>query len=372
MPILWRTLIADFIKITCACTAAFVAILLTMRLDEIAHFATMGAPLHSLLVFIVNQIPYILPIALPLSSLISAFILMQRLSSSRMLSALRSCGISLSTILAPLLLVAAFLSLGNFLVTSELATHSHLSNNLMKSEMRAVNPLLLLNNKHLMRMKGYHFESLGSSRVGESASNIVLAIPSTHQHRIHLLVAEKLQVTPSLFNGEGITIITSAEGESEEDFDNLLIENVEHSSTQVADLRDMLHKKITTLHGDHLQLNLLFAKLKGLRQAGLKDKAAREEYYQGVSEILRRISIAIAVFSCTLLGAAMGISIARRKKRVPLAITIGLTTLYLIAFFMAKSQGAHVEKAALFYFLPHLIIIGAAITAIRRIERGIE
>ena len=42
MPVLWRYLIAYFLRIAIVCVLAFIAILLTMRLDEIAHFAALG------------------------------------------------------------------------------------------------------------------------------------------------------------------------------------------------------------------------------------------------------------------------------------------------------------------------------------------
>src|SRR5438132_1223109 len=98
MPALWRYLITYFLKIAFTCNLAFVAILLTMQLDDIAHFAALGAPFHYILLFTFHQIPYILPIALPLSCLIASLLLMQRLSNTHELTALRASGFSLRDI----------------------------------------------------------------------------------------------------------------------------------------------------------------------------------------------------------------------------------------------------------------------------------
>lgn len=381
MPILWRALIIDFIKIVGVCVTAFVALLLTMRLDEIAHFATMGASFSAVIFFILNQIPYILPIAIPLSSLIATFILSQRLSNNHTLTALRASGISLANTLTPFWMVAALLSIVNFWVISEIATTSHLQNNLMKSELRAVNPLLLLHNRHLMRLKGYHFEALGSSRMGESSSDVVLALPGQKYERIYLMCAQQLKVTQEHFTGDGITLITGIEGD-EEDFDRVLVENVKHTQTDVNDLSELLQRKITSIQNDHLTFSLLLARIqeekasldeaKALRESKGHIKMLSNELNRSFSEISKRFSIAFAVFSCTFLGSTLGIQIGRRRKITPLFLCIGMTTLYLVAFFVAKGLDHHLSLATTLYFAPHILIITLSLVTLWRIERGIE
>ncbi len=203
MPILWNYLISFFLKISATCTLAFVAILLTMRFDEIAHFAALGAPVSYIIIFTLQQIPYILPIAIPLSCLIASLLLIQRLSHTHELTALRASGFSLINILMPIWVVSAFLAVGNLWIVSEFSTHSHLQNNLLKSELRSINPLLLLHNKHFMHLKGFYFEALGASHVGESASDVIVALPNRHQQRLHLMVAKYIQANSSTFASKG-------------------------------------------------------------------------------------------------------------------------------------------------------------------------
>ena len=59
MPILWRYLLQHYLKVTIVCVLAFIAILLTMRLDEIAHFIALGAPLTYVLLFVFYQILFL-------------------------------------------------------------------------------------------------------------------------------------------------------------------------------------------------------------------------------------------------------------------------------------------------------------------------
>ncbi|WP_079989405.1 LptF/LptG family permease [Candidatus Protochlamydia phocaeensis] len=382
MPILWRYSIGHFLKIVAACVLSFIAILLTMRLDEIAHFAALGAPLAYILLFTLYQIPYILPIALPLSCLIAALLFIQRLSNTHELTALRASGFAIRDIIAPILLTSAFLAVFNFWVVSELATRSHLQANLLKSELRSINPLLLLHNKHLMRLKGLYFEALGASRVGESASDVVLAIPNKHHQRINLLIAQNLKASPTLFIGQGVTLLTGSAGEAAEGFDNLLVENMAESITHVQDFSQLLQKKVWTINNDYLQLPLLLVRIKeqtrALEQAK-KEKAdapqlkqAKAQLNRSLAEIIKRSSIAIAVFSFTLMGACFGINISRRRHYRSLYMPIGLTTFYLIAFFVAKGVDQNLSLSSSLYLVPHLIIIAASIFVLNRVSKGIE
>ncbi len=382
MPILWRYLICHFLKITIFCTLAFVAILLTMRLDEVAHFAALGAPLSYILLFTFYQIPYILPIALPISCLIASLLLIQRLSITHELTALRACGLALRHILAPILLTSAFLAVINFWIGSEVATQSHLTTNALKNELRTINPLLLLNNKHLMRLKGIYFNALGSSRVGECASDVILAIPSKHHHRLNLLLAQHLKATSTVFIGQGVTLITSLKSNETEQFDHLLIENMEESVTLIQDFADVLQKKVWTVNNDYLKLSLLLIRIKEQRRALEKARTVSSPLTtiksleillnRSFSDIARRVSIAIAVFSFTLMGVAFGIQISRKRKNRSLYLAIFLTILYLMAFFIAKGVDQNWLLATSLYMVPHAILILSSIIVLKRVTKGIE
>ncbi|MBA3721864.1 MAG: LptF/LptG family permease [Parachlamydiaceae bacterium] len=381
MPTLWRYLLSHFFKVTFFCVLAFVAILITMQLDEIAHFAALGAPVYYILLFSFYQIPYILPIAIPISCLIAAFIITQRLSSTRELTALRASGFSLNDIMAPLLLSAAFLSVFNFWMVSEVATQSHLTTNLLKSELRSINPLLLLNNKHMMRLKGIYFDALGPTRVGESASEVILAIPNTNQQRLNLIIAQKFKAAPSLFVGHNVTLITTMDSKQEDQFDHLLIENMEKLVSSTDDFSKILQKKVWTVNNDYLKMSFLLVRMSdqraALKQARLQNdstqiKTLSGQLHRSYAEITRRISIALSVLSFTFMGIAFGINISRQKKTSHLFYAIFLTVFYLITFFVAKGADQNWPLAASLYTIPLFIIILTSMFALNRATRGIE
>lgn len=382
MPIIWRSLLSQYLKVLAFCTVAFIAVLLTTRLDDIAHFATLGAEGWYVILFAMHQVPYILPIAIPISGLISAIILVQRLSASHEFTALRSSGMAIKNILAPILIAASFLSIVNFYIVSEMATHSHLTSGQLKNELRSINPLLLLHNKHLMRLTGFYFDSLGPSRLGESASDVIIALPNKHNNRLNVMLAKNLQSNPTSFNGKGITLITSLAPKDDTHFDPLVLENMENSITSIDDFSQIIQKKVWTVHHDYLQMPLLLVRLNADQQALANaevNELAPEEVKQvkrnisrEKSEIVRRISIALATFTFTLMGAAFGISISRNRSQKGTLYVMALATLYLIAYFAAKAIDHNFLAASLLYLVPHVIIITLSILVIRRVSRGIE
>ena len=93
---------------------------------------------------------------------------------------------------------------------------------------------------------------------------------------------------------------------------------------------------------------------------------------QSLSELTKRFSIAIAVLSFTLMGTTFGMHIGRKRNHVLLYTAITLTTLYLVAFFVAKGVDHQFWLATSLYLTPHLIIILASLFVLRRIARGIE
>lgn len=382
MPIVWRYLLGQYIKVFFLCLLSFIAILLTTRLDEIAHFATLGSEGLLILWFTLHQIPYVLPIAIPISSLISVIILVQRLSQSHEMTAFRACGLSLREVLTPILIAGFFVSAANFYIVSELATQSHLATGLTKIELRSVNPLLLLHNKHLMRLKGVYSDTLGSSRIGEYAGDMVIAMPNKHNSSINLVIAKNLQVDPALFMGQNMTVITPLSKEPGLMNDQLMIENMESMKTSIKDFSQILQKKVWTLNNDHLRLALLRARLQDLQKWEAETektesnaaalKVIRRDINRGHAELIRRISISLAAFTFTLMGAAFGISISRNRSNRGIFYVVGLAAMYIVAFFSAKGLEHQLLAASLLYLVPHVIIAASSLFMLTRVSQGIE
>lgn len=380
ITIIWRFLLVQYLKVMGLCTVAFIAILLTTRLTEIAHFASLDPSESAIFFFILYQIPYMLPIAFPISCLISSILLVKSLSRTHELTALRACGMSLREILTPILIAASFISIGSFYVVSEMATHSHLRSSLMKSEFRSINPLLLLHSKHLLRVKGAYFNTLGQSQIGESANDVVIAMPNRSAGRLNLLIAKRLEANPEKFEGRQITFISPVAAETDSAFDPCVIENIREASAASRNFSQIFQRKAWDISNDHLKMSLLLAQLNTHKSAMDEAKASqnnehklhKKNLHRDYSEILRRISVALAPFTFTLMGLSFGISINRRQSVRGILYVIALAALFLGAYFVARSVGDHLLTASLFYFVPHILIILLSILFLRRVSKGLD
>lgn len=387
MPLYWRYLLIHDLKILSLCIFAFIAILLTLRLEEIAQFAALGPSFLYVIWFTLQQIPYILPIALPISALIASLLLISSLSESRELTALRAAGFSLKMLFAPILLAALFLSIANFYIVSEISTATHLNTALSKNQLRAINPLLLMSNKHVMKLKGFYFDVMGPSQVGEFVQDFVFVTPNRDTNRVNLLIAKKLSITDDRILGEQLTLLsdqndTAIPSPHQTNVHKLMVENLGHIETKIEDFSRLLDKKSFSINHDHLSFSQLLmrkkdakVKLEQLIATGADKseiKQARALFNTSMSEIARRLSVGLVVFSFTLLGLAFSIQISRKKNHRSLLMIMLLATLYLVAFFSAKRFENTAFTASVLYAAPHLLIWGCALQALRKVSKGKE
>jgi lipopolysaccharide export system permease protein len=372
MPLLWRYLLAHYFKILVLSTTSLLAVLLTTRLDEIAHFACLGCSWWQVMQFIGLQLPYLLPLALPIAALLSAYLTFRQLSHTHELTAMRASGLSLKAILAPILTGAAILAIFNFYLVSELAPMAHLKNGLLKHELRSINPLLLLSNKRLLQMQGIYGEALGSVKHGKWAHDVILALPATEQKRQQLIVAKRVTAEEHILNSSQVTHI-GAQPNASEGFDELFIENIATVDTPLADFAPFLKQRVWSLHPDHLQLSLLIAAIEEEKAeiAVVTTPESRKRLHTAYSEIARRLSLALAFFTFSLLGAVCGIQLGRQPSLMPTLEVTVLTGLYLVSYFLAKSLEDRWIIAVLLLTLPHLIIITVASWRHHRLNRGL-
>jgi len=368
MPIFHWYLLKNFLRVLILSVSSFIAILLVSRLEEIAQFAAMGAKFSYLALFILYQIPYILPIAIPISCLISSLILFQRLSHTHELTALRSCGIALPRILAPILLAGAFFAMTTFYISSELATSSHLATRKMVHDISSVNPLLLLQSAKIARLQDA-FIQMDPVRNGESAKDLVIVLNSGAGERLNLCLVKKIDMQGQKLMAKHVSLISSAAAEH---FDHLIIENQKSMHSSAPEFAQLLRKSGWKMANDHLKFSLLRIRAKMLKQELAKGKSVQRNINKCQSECVRRISLGLATFVFTFMGAAFGMDISRNRSLRSLLCVIFLAATCLIAFCMGKAFSYLFWLASLFYLLPHVGILFASFWTLRRVNKGIE
>jgi lipopolysaccharide export system permease protein len=362
MPILWRYLLRSYFQFFFLCICAFVAILLVIKFQDIALFASSGANLKYIALFSLYQIPYILPLAIPISSLIAAMILFQRLSSSSELTAMRASGIGIRTLIHPLILTAFFLGLVNFSVQSEITPLTRIRAKNLIYEVAAENPLIIMQKESMLDLKTVHFD-LKSLHLGKKAKDVVCVMRQDSSGRIGLFTAQEIFVDKDFIYGKALSVLSSAEAKENHGFDHLIIENQKSMQTSKSAMMGHILKTDWFSKEDLLNFRQL------ITQCFTCYPHIPEKI---ILELLRRISLGICPLTFTIIGIAFGTNIGRLKKKRSIFIAFSLSSLVMICFVASKTLHRSPFMAPFFYLLPQFFAIAVSLRALSLRARGVE
>ncbi len=351
--VLWRYVISSYLRIFSLSVATFVWMLLVLRFKEIARFAALNGSWLKTGLFTVYQIPFILPMAIPLSALIAALLLFQKMSQDRELTALRASGISVQKILTPALIAAAFLGLSNFFICMETAPFCRRASKTLFYQETSENPLLLLQRQQLVKLKHTYLQ-FDVVKEGKRARDFLLIALNANHQRLALMSARALTVRGENLLGHDLALVSYIHSGQSALFDPLFIENQAHMSMAAPLLSTSLKKSRPRLDLASMSGSML------THRWGAREK----------TEIFRRADLALAVFSFTFSGIAFGIEQGRIRSRKNLLYALLLNVLILLCYFLGKAFKNQPLLGAALYLGPHpfaWIICGYRI---RRFARG--
>jgi lipopolysaccharide export system permease protein len=331
----------------------FVWVLLVLRFKEIARFAALNGSWLKTSLFAFYQIPFILPMAVPFSALISSLLLFQKMSQSNELNALRASCLNFKKIFMPLCMMAAFLALGNFLVCAELAPFCRRASKTLFYQETSENPLLLLQRQKLVKLKRTYL-NFDVVKEGKRAHNFILIAPNKSHERLGLVSAKRLTVNGEELIGHDLAMISYLRSDKGDAFDPLLIENQTNISMEAPLLSSTLKKNRPGVDIASMNLSMLQSRW------GVKEK----------KEVLRRTGLSLAVFSFTFVGAAFGIENKRVRSRKNLLIALGINLAILVCYFLAKGFKKGSFFAPLLYLGPHPIAWLISALQLHRIAKG--
>ncbi len=361
MPILWKYLLKSYFQFLTLCTSAFVAVLLVIRFQEIAQFASSGASLKHIGLFSLYQIPYILPIAIPISCLIASMILFQRMSFSLEFTALRACGIAIKSITAPILLSSLLLGVINFSIASEITPITRTKAKHLMYEVIQENPLILMQKDSMLGLKTAEFD-LKKLKLGKKAAEVLCIMRQSSGERIGLFTAKEISTEGNFVLGKDISILSTFEA-SPEGYDHLMIENQKTMKINKQELTN------------HLLKTEWFAKDDLLNFKGILHKSLLETGpfpSKSFLEVLRRIFLGLCPLTFTLIGLCFGTNIGRSKKKTPVLFAFSLAALVMICFVATKTLQKFAILSLLLYLLPQPIAALLSLKSLFSSSRGIE
>ncbi|HSX12350.1 MAG TPA: LptF/LptG family permease, partial [Rhabdochlamydiaceae bacterium] len=266
-------------------------------------------------------------------------------------------GLSLRQIVMPTLTCAFCLACVNFSIVSGLTPLCTRESKTLGFTETSMNPLLLIQRKDLVKIKDAYLkmETLDFSQV----DNFFLIVRNPSQERLQFITAKKLKMNGDKLIGLESTVLTHLK-KDKGGFDPLIIENQKEIETDAPILSLALKKHRPLLDPGSMSLWMLQMRAK---ESGKKGRAAE-------IEILRRMSLVIAVFSFTLLGAAFGITSGRCQSKKGLFIVLFLSLLVLMTYLGLKVIKKDFTICLIGMLIPHGIILLVSIRKLFSIAKG--
>ncbi len=359
MQILWRYLLRSYLQSFLLSVSAFVSVLIVSRFKEIARFAALSGDWPKTGLFTLYQIPFILPLAIPISALVASYLLFQRLSKDFELVAFRASGLGFRSLLFPPLAAAFFLACFNLSCCADIAPFSWRESKALLYRETSANPLLLMQRQNLVKAK-HAFLKMEVSDEGKKAEDFLMIAHNESNDRLNLVSAKTLRISKSKLIGTDFSILSHLYSNDPEAFDPLILENQAEMSTAAPVLSAALNK-----NRPRLDLNSL-----SIRMLRLRCNETGKHALAALREIIRRASLSLAAFSFTLLGCAFGMQAGRIPSKKGLAAVFCLATLTLIAYLSLKTLKVSPAASIGLASAPHLCIFYFAIARIQSIAGG--
>jgi lipopolysaccharide export system permease protein len=330
-------------------------------------------------------IPFIWVFALPMGFLTATLLVFGRFSADQELTAARASGISLLSLITPILLLSLACCGVSAWVNLQLGPQCRVACKNLILQLRA-NPdfvnAQLPEGRFVSDFPGYIFYieknnggKLENVMVMWLGQNTTIQAPRGQIE----LNATNQQLVVNLFDARSVTITTNHEVvlSSWRELPISLVPNI--STNQI------YHPKISDMTFSQLQNELADLEKKlSLPPASATNSEAlhaqlREAKKQRVDltepirvEMHRQIAFSFACFGFTLVGIPLGIRVHRRETNIGVAIALGLVLIYYSFFILADSLSAHAEFAPhLIVWLPNFIFQAVGAVLLWRANRGI-
>ncbi len=333
-----------------------------MRLKEIARFAALASSPWGVFQFILAQIPSILPMCIPISCLIASILLFQRMSRNQEITALRSSGLSLTSIAFPILCLSLFISLLDLYIASDAAPLCRIKSHSIIKKQSSTNPILLLERQNLLKIH-HSFVDIEEKKNDLLAKEILLIIFNNVHNRLNLLHIGELALQEDLLIGKNVSLLSHVPAKN---FDTLIIENQDLMTTKAEVFSKMMVAQHWNLNANQLTLPMLVIKA----QENTSISSLKQESM--IAEMVRRVCLALSCFSLTFIGISCGVEINRLHSKKGLFLASLLALLILSSFFIGKEFRFRPSLAILSYILPQPIILLVAIKTLKKISAGKE
>jgi lipopolysaccharide export system permease protein len=310
-------------------------------------------------------IPFACVYALPMGFITAALLVFGRFSADQELTAARASGISLFSLISPVLLLSLFCCGVSAWFNMNLGPRSRVAYVNLRGELgSALGGVLLPEGKVINDFPGYVFYAAKNRRGNLEDIRILKLGNETNAETTVRAPRGRIEMDPTnqqivlhLFNARSVTFsgaryIVSSCSELPLSLDLKMATNQIYQP-KVSDmtfwqLREVLNDLEKKLGAPPVLERASSGELRAqLREVGRQRSDLTEPV---LVEMHRQIAFSFACFGFTLVGIPLGIRVHRRETNVGVAIALGLVLVYYAFIMLGQSLSARPE------FVPHLIL----------------
>ncbi len=329
-----RYMLGDFIKSFLLTLFVLTFVMYVGAVVQAIDYMSRGISGMLIMKIFALNIPFTLSFVIPMSVLTTVLLHFGRLSADGEITALKSSGISLWQVAAPIIFCSILLSCVCLYINAELSPRSHFARREMLRDLGEEDPLALLDegrfvsdfpgvkvyigkkdNSQLEDIILYQFDEKGVRAEVRAKSGQVHFNSETRVMEIHL---EKVRLTEyDKTNPEDLTKSRTLSADS---------------YPVTLDLRQMLKKSVIYKKAPDMTFSELVAALPNVRQAfpDIQEENVPRMRAKMAVDANQRLALALSCFSFTLLAIPLGI----RSHRKESSIGIGLALVLLFMFYM--------------------------------------
>ena len=331
-------------------------------------------------------IPFVWVFALPMGMLTATLLIFGRFSADQELTAVRASGISLLSLVSPILLLSVALCALSALVNMEVAPRCRVAYKNLIFKVRAeLSRALLPEGRFVKNFPGYIIyvgkirKDLLEDIIVHRFENETNRTMTVHAPRGKLEVdVPNKKIKLYLYDAKSVRL---SEGRAMPGSGDLMVPldlNQKKPSDQRPDISDMTFTQLwDELHDLEQRLNLPVP----LRRMSKEQMQARKRELEKTRSDLttpvrvhihRQVAFSFACFGFTLLGIPLGIRVHRRETNIGIAIALLLVAVYYSFILLGQSLDTHPEWAPhLILWLPNFIFQAVGAVLLWRANRGV-
>jgi lipopolysaccharide export system permease protein len=342
MRTLNRYIVLDYLVIFLAALGLITFVMTVGAMVKAVDLMSRGISASLIAKFFFQNIPYILSFSMPISTLFAALLLFGRLSMDSEISAMKSCGISLWRLAAPLILLSILFSGICVYINSEVAPVAKHANRELLRTAGVEEPINLLEEGRFIRDFPGLMIYVGRKN-GTVVKDVVAyeldkegGVKRSVRARQGDIVADNVSrlLTVKLYDVR----IEMPDAKDPHDVSKTTYVNAEYYPIKL-DFEKMRKGKTGMLKRGYLRMGQLVDRIRNVERDFPMLSAPEQliEKTRLVVEANQRISIAVGCFSFMLIGIPLGVKSHRRETSAGMIISLAIVFAYYIFIVIAKA-----------------------------------